>query len=156
MTQYECGGCGRIETLSFAPDACSACGTGFMIDLAAQARAEAEAKIIAEQNDRFRATWASDESVPGRFVVTAGVDALGPIAFARIVAAVMGFAKFDAENDPHGWHDFGLFEIAHAGEKVRLYWKIDLYDADYLYGSENPTDPTVTRRVLTVLLPEEY
>ncbi|WP_299592841.1 DUF3768 domain-containing protein [uncultured Tateyamaria sp.] len=32
----------------------------------------------------------------------------------------------------------------------------DLYDENYEYGSEAPTDPTRTRRVLTLLFPSEY
>ena len=30
------------------------------------------------------------------------------------------------------------------------------YDLDYAFGSENPADPGCTRRVLTLLLPDEY
>jgi len=35
-----------------------------------------------------------------------------------------GFDNFNADNDPHGEHDFGSFEL--EGEK--LFWKIDLYE----------------------------
>ena len=156
MAQYECTGCGLVETLNFEPEACSVCGNGHMIDKVARAKAERDATLIAEQNDRFRASWGTDPALPGRFVMTPGVDALGSVALARVIAAVIGFARFDADNDPWGHHDFGVFEIDHAGEAVRLYWKIDLHDADFLYGSECPTDPDRTRRVLTVLLPSEY
>jgi len=41
-------------------------------------------------------------------------------------------------------------------EGVAVWWKIDLYDADYDAGSELRDDLAVTRRVLTILLPEEY
>jgi hypothetical protein len=30
------------------------------------------------------------------------------------------------------------------------------FDADLQYGSDDPADPAVTTRVLTILLPEDY
>jgi hypothetical protein len=63
-----------------------------------------------------------------------------------------GFETFNEENDPYGEHDFGVLQI--EGQKV--YWKIDAYDQDPRYGSEDPADPELTSRVLTLLLPEEY
>jgi hypothetical protein len=58
----------------------------------------------------------------------------------------------DADNGPYDEHDFGAFD--HASEKI--FWKIDYYDADLTHGSENPADPIITTRVLTVMLAEEY
>jgi Protein of unknown function (DUF3768) len=52
----------------------------------------------------------------------------------------------------YGEHDFGSFEL--EGEK--LYWKIDCYDKKMRFGSEDPSDPEQTTRVLTILLAEEY
>ncbi|MGB3245607.1 MAG: DUF3768 domain-containing protein, partial [Sulfitobacter sp.] len=57
-----------------------------------------------------------------------------------------------AHNDPYGDHTFGAFET--AGEK--LFWKIDLYDTTYHYGSEDPANPKATRRALTIMLRSEY
>lgn len=71
---------------------------------------------------------------------------------AVILARVMTFDAFTADNDPHREHDFGSFE--HAGE--RIFGKIDAYSDDRLkYGVEDPTDPS-TVRVLTIMLAEEY
>jgi hypothetical protein len=57
-----------------------------------------------------------------------------------------------AFSTPYGEHDFGSFEI--AGEKV--FWKIDYYDLSLEFGSNDSADPAQTKRVLTILLAEEY
>ncbi len=47
--------------------------------------------------------------------------------------------------------------LGNAGlEGTKLFWKIDYYDAALCYGSADPADPRETRRVLTVMLAEEY
>ena len=120
------------------------------------AEAARQAVAIAEQNDRFRTSWGTDPTVPGRFVMTQGVAALSLRAQALMVFAVRTFSDFTEDNDPHGWHDFGAFTVPEEGREVRLYWKIDLYDADERFGSEVPEDPACTRRVLTILLPDEW
>ena len=53
---------------------------------------------------------------------------------------------------PEGRRLFGSLTV----EGTKLYFKIDYYDALERYGSEDPADPAVTTRVLTILLPEEY
>ena len=120
------------------------------------AEAARQAVAIADQNDRFRTSWGADPTVPGRFVMTRGVAALTPSTQALMVFAVRTFSDFTEDNDPHGWHDFGAFTVPDGGREVRLYWKIDLYDADYRFGSEVPENPARTRRVLTLLLPDEW
>ena len=37
-----------------------------------------------------------------------------------------------------------------------IFWKLDCYDRDLNYGSPDPADESVTTRVLTVMLAEEY
>lgn len=112
--------------------------------------------LVAEQNDRFRITWGLDPAVPGRTVITSGVDALSLGAKLAITRAVAAFSDFTPNNDPFGTRDFGSFEVEDGDRTVPLYWKIDLYDVDYRFGSESPNDPTCTRRLLTILLPEEW
>jgi len=101
---------------------------------------------IAALNDACRAE-------PGAgWMLTAGVQALGAAALAQMVAAVREFSDFSEDNDPHGEHDFGAFEL--GGQ--RLFWKIDYYDLDLCMASPDPADPAVTKRVLTLMLAEEY
>ena len=62
------------------------------------------------------------------------------------------FDDFNKENDPHGEHDCFIFDEG----GYRFMVKIDYYDTELQYGSEDPSDPDVTTRVLTLLLAEEY
>ena len=102
---------------------------------------------IAEQNDAFRKSFAG-----GQVLVTRGISALPLDAQTAIAERVRSFEEFDEESDPHGEHDFGSFE--HSGQTI--FWKIDCYDMKLKWGSPDPANPAVTKRVLTILLAEEY
>jgi hypothetical protein len=88
----------------------------------------------------------------GHAVMTAGIAALGAEAVARIVKTVEVFDDFCHANDPHQEHDFGSFE---ADGRV-IFFKIDYFDKDLTYHSPDPADPSVTERVITIMLAEEY
>ncbi|MDF7774268.1 DUF3768 domain-containing protein [Sphingomonas sp. AOB5] len=103
---------------------------------------------IRELNDAYRAT----SPATGTWLVTIGVQSMGATAVMEAVAKVQNFDEFTPDNDPHGEHDFGRFEV----NGQILYWKIDYYDRDLVYGSPDPADPAVTKRVLTILLASEY
>lgn len=122
------------------------------LELTAYEMAVAENADLAQINDRFRSTWGADFTIPGQIVMTRGVAALPYGAQVEIMVTVMQFSDFTEDNDPYGDHSFGVFTI--AGD--RLFWKIDYYDADCRFGSENPRDLAQTRRVLTILLASEY
>ena len=115
-----------------------------------------EAELIAAQNDAFRRSILGNPPVAdapqGQFVMTRGVTALGLDAQMELPRRVAAFDGFDADSDPQGWHEMGVIDF--NGTKV--WFKIDLYDVEYQYGSPEPSDPKQTRRVLTVLLPSEY
>ena len=115
-----------------------------------------EAALIAAQNDAFRrsilGTTPVADAPQGQFVMTRGVAALGPDAQLELTRRVAAFDGFDADSDPQGWHEMGVIEF----EDMTVWFKIDLYDVDYQYGSPEPSDPEQTRRVLTLLLPSEY
>ena len=107
---------------------------------------------IAALNDDLRKHCAPPGPGSGKVVLTVGVNALGGDAVIKILGLVATFNTFTLDNDPHREHDFGVVE--HQGERV--FWKIDYYDLDIVYGSEDPTDASKTTRVLTVMLAEEY
>lgn len=90
--------------------------------------------------------------MPGEFVYTTGIDAKGSAFVNASVAAVVSYDDFHPDIDPYGTHEMGRFEI--AGETV--WFKIDDYDENYVYGSDDPTDLGRTRRVLTIRLSHEY
>lgn len=102
---------------------------------------------IARLNDELRHTFAG-----GKVMMTAGINALSDDAKATILLAVRSFSDFTEDNDPHKEHDFGSFEV--DGDKC--FWKIDYYDKSLTGGSENPADPAITTRVLTIMLASEY
>jgi len=102
---------------------------------------------IAQLNDALRTSFTG-----GRLMVTAGVSALPASTQVDVLRAVQAFNTFTPDNDPHGEHDFGRVEV---GDHV-VFWKIDYYDESLRYSSEDPADPSVTIRVLTVMLTEEY
>jgi len=102
---------------------------------------------IRELNDELRRTFTG-----GRVMLTAGVDALDRDTKARVLKAVQTFDAFDEDNDPHGEHDFVSVEI----EGVTYFAKVDYYAPGLEQGSEDPSDPTKTIRVLTIMLAAEY
>ena len=102
---------------------------------------------IRSLNDDFRRTF-----VGGAVMITAGVEAMPAEQRRSLLAKVRAFDAFTEDNDPHGEHDFGA--IDEGG--VRCFWKIDYYDREMTMHSDDASDPTVTTRVLTVMLAEEY
>jgi hypothetical protein len=88
----------------------------------------------------------------GHAVMTTGIAALGSEAVARIVKTIAVYDDFCHANDPHGEHDFGSFD---ADGSV-IFFKIDYYDKALNAHSPDPSDASVTERVITIMLAEEY
>ena len=102
---------------------------------------------IRDLNDAFRRSFSG-----GKILITPGVQGLATDIASRVLQAIQNFDGFCEDNDPYGTHEFGGVEV--DGQKV--WFKIDAYDQNLEYGSPDPSDPSVTTRVMTILLPEEY
>jgi Protein of unknown function (DUF3768) len=85
-------------------------------------------------------------------VITTGVAGLGPDAVARIVQTIAAYDDFCQANDPYDEHDFGSFEA----DDHRIFFKIDYLDKGGTFHSPDPSDSSVTQRVITIMLAEEY
>ena len=105
------------------------------------------AEVIAQLNDTLRKTGTG-----GTVMVTQAVVSLPGFDAAALAAAVAAYEAFDPDNDLHGERDFGDLTLWGAD----MLWKIDYYDASLQFGSDDPASDKVTRRVLTVMLSEDY
>jgi hypothetical protein len=88
----------------------------------------------------------------GIAVITPGVANLGHDVVRNIVRTIATYDAFCQANDPHEEHDFGDFVF----EGNRIFWKIDYYDKALTAHSPDPSDPSVTERVITIMLAGEY
>jgi hypothetical protein len=79
----------------------------------------------------------SDGSPTGRFVAQAK---------AMKAARSCSFSVDSPERD------FASFEIG----RVKAFLKVDHYDPDLQFGSEDPADASITRRVVTIMAAEDY
>jgi hypothetical protein len=87
---------------------------------------------IALLNDQLRLTMAT--SSEGRVVPEEDV--------ARVLDRVRRFDEWTNDNDPHGEHDFGSFDVA----GVTYFFKVDYYAPDMDGGSEDPAHPEIRLR----------
>jgi hypothetical protein len=117
---------------------------------------------IAQLNDLARKVM----GVACTVLVTPGFLALEAVDQSRVRELVETFDTFTEDNDPYGERDFGaVYQCADGqwttarpacGERERVFWELDYYDRDLEYGSDDPADPSKTRRVLTIMLAKEY
>ena len=119
------------------------------------------AERIARLNDRARQAM----GIACRAVATEGFRALSRADQSRVREMIETFDAFGEGNDPHGERDFGAVYQAGDGRwttarpaRVRqtVFWKIDAYDRALEWGSPDAADPSVTQRVLTIMLASEY
>ncbi|MBV2150147.1 DUF3768 domain-containing protein [Sphingobium sp. AS12] len=102
---------------------------------------------IARLNDRLRGTGED-----GWIFLSAGVAALPIATKDAVIRAVRLFAAFTSDNDPHGEHDCAVVAV----EDHRIIWKIDYHPRDRSGADPDPADPATTKRVMTIMLAEEY
>ena len=118
---------------------------------------------IARLNDRARQAM----GLACVAVATEGFRALLLADQSRVRELVETYDGFSPGNDPYGERDFGAIYQGRdgrwsclppsAGDPVEtVFWKIDAYDRDLRFGSEDPANPAITRRVLTIMLASEY
>ena len=98
-------------------------------------------------NDQLRKTLTK-----GNAFMTPGIAALGPDAVQRLLKAIAQFDDFCDASDPHREHDFGKLEF----EGASILFKIDYFDKTMTAHSPDPADPSVTERVITIMLAAEY
>lgn len=101
-------------------------------------------------------------------VATVGFRSLSASDQSSVRELIETFDAFDEDNDPHGERDFGcVYQLGDGrwttecprlpdGERERVFWKLDYYDRELKFGSEDAANPAVTRRVLTIMLADEY
>jgi hypothetical protein len=147
---YRCTRCGHDWSYVWPDqrqDDCPNCGARHMAPQTSETVELSKRKTIAMLNDSFRRTFSG-----GKVLMTCGVAELPDMVKAQAMCMVAAHKAFTDGNDPHGEHDFGSFELCSR----KFFWKIDYYDRDERYGSEDPSDPAQTTRVLTVMLASEY
>ena len=106
---------------------------------------------IAHLNDMFRKNLPF-YSLMGQVVTTSSISLLPQNDKNRIYKRVMEYKDFNEKVDPHGERDFGTFKQ----NADTIFWKIDYYDKNMKYGSENPADTKTTKRILTIMYDYEY
>jgi hypothetical protein len=106
---------------------------------------EVDAAKIRALNDHARQNFTGC-----RVVITQRIQAMENVP--DLLDQVRWYDAFTPDNDPYGEHDFGSFR--YGSETV--FWKWDYYDVDMGMHSPDPSDPTVTTRVLTIMLADEY
>jgi hypothetical protein len=98
-------------------------------------------------NDHLRKSFTG-----GTVMLTSGVAALENNKKTAVLAAIQNFNDFKPSNDPHCEHDYVPVNVSGEG-----FWaKIDYYDLDMRYLSDDPGDPGITRRVMTIGISSEW
>lgn len=131
---------------------------------AALVSAREQAARIARLNDLSRRA----RGVGCTVVATAGFRSLPDTDQSCVRELIETFDDFTEDNDPHGERDFGaIYQLADGrwtterprvreNERERVFWKLDYYDRELQFASENAANPAITRRVLTIMLADEY
>jgi len=101
---------------------------------------------IARLNDQLRTTGTG-----GTIMITQNVRRITGFDPAMLAKALAEYSGFEKGND-YQERDFGTLTLWGWD----LLWKMDYYDRALKFGSEDPADPAITRRVLTVMLASDW
>ena len=131
---------------------------------AALASAREQTVRIARLNDLARSAM----GVACTAVATVGFRSLPDADQSQVRELIETFDVFDEDNDPHGERDFGtIYQLGDGrwtterprmrdDERERVFRKLDYYDCAMRFASDDAADPAITRRVLTIMLSDEY
>jgi Protein of unknown function (DUF3768) len=126
--------------------------------------AREQAARIARLNDLARQAM----GVACTVVATVGFRSLSDADQSCVRELIETFDAFTEDNDPHGERDFGcVYQLGDGrwtterpkvreDERERVFWKLDYYDRELQFASEDAANPAITRRVLTIMLSDEY
>lgn len=110
------------------------------------------AKLTTRQRIQVLNDWLRMHGTGGRVVMTSGISALDDNTRSKVVSAIRAFDALAEDNDPYGEHDCAVLEV----DGLTIMFKIDYYDLSLSAHSPDPADPSLTKRILTVMLAEEY
>jgi Protein of unknown function (DUF3768) len=124
---------------------------------------DAQREASARLNDLVRARVADE----GGFVSSAGFARLSSQDQQAVRALVRVYDAWGIQDSIAGTRDFGVvFKLADGrwttstpdgeGWLGAAFWRIDCYEHDQDTPALTPWDARTTRRILTLLLPEEY
>ena len=128
------------------------------------AAAREQTARIARLNDLARRAM----GVACTAVATVGFRSLPEADKSQVRELIETYDAFDEDNDPHGERDFGtIYQLAEGrwtterprlreDERERVFWKLDYYDRQMEFASDDAANPAITRRVLTIMLSDEY
>lgn len=131
---------------------------------AALVAAREQAARIARLNDLARRAM----GIACTVVATVGFRSLPDTDQSCVRELIETFDAFTDDNDPHGERDFGcIYQLGDGrwtterprvreDERERVFWKLDYYDRELRFASEDAANPAFTRRVLTIMLSDEY
>lgn len=104
-------------------------------------------EMIRRLNDEARRSFKNVQ-----VMLTLGIRMKSEKEVAEILERVRTFNDFNKNNGVYSEHDYLSFD--YKGEKIIA--KIDYYDQNYRFMSEDPADPTMTNRVLTIMTGSEW
>jgi hypothetical protein len=110
------------------------------------------AETIARLNDRARLGLdRTSKTMFSRACLATFCDGDTQSALVAQAEMLKAMRQHSFTDDAHRERDFGEMVF----RERNVWFKIDCYDLDLTYGSEDPADASQTIRVITIMLPED-